>query len=139
MECASDAVTERWGLPSVLGVFTSLLVPCAQDLPHEHPRSHAISPVRFQSGMLQMLMVLMHMQKGEAFLASPSVQAALRKEQGSRCSEQFSYLLEGTVPADLETVFCRGIEWDCGVEHVLLLQASVCHCLPGTALPCISS
>ena len=63
------------------------------------------------------------MQEGETFLASPAVQAALSSEQGKRCSAQTIYVLEGRVPADLEAIFCRGIEWDCGVEHVLLLQA----------------
>ncbi len=65
------------------------------------------------------------MQKGEAFLASPAVQAALSSEQGKRCSAQSIYALEGQVPADLEAIFCRGIEWDCGVEHVLLLQVRI--------------
>ena len=69
-----------------------------------------------------LMLLLTCMQKGEAFLASPSVQAALDKEQGIRRSQHASYLLEGEVPADLETIFCRGIEWDSGVEHVLLLQ-----------------
>ena len=63
-----------------------------------------------------------HVQKGEAFLGSTAVQAALSKEQGSRCSQHCSYIMEGQVPADLEAIFCRGIEWDSGVEHVLLLQ-----------------
>ncbi|CAL5228940.1 g12169 [Coccomyxa viridis] len=62
-------------------------------------------------------------QKGEAFLASPAVQAPLSSEQGKRCSAQSIYIVAGQVPADLEAIFCRGIEWDCGVEHVLLLQA----------------
>ena len=64
------------------------------------------------------------MQKGEAFLASPAVQTALSKEQGHRCCGQSIYILEGQVPADLEAIFCRGIEWDSGVEHVLLLQVN---------------
>lgn len=71
------------------------------------------------------MLLLTCLQKGEAFLASPSVQAALNKEQGIRCSQHASYLLDGKVPADLETIFCRGIEWDSGVEHVLLLQVKM--------------
>ena len=67
------------------------------------------------------------MQKGEAFLASPAVQAILSEEQGKRCSAHSIYVLEGQVPADLEAIFCRGIEWDCGVEHVLLLQVDSSH------------
>jgi len=78
-----------------------------------------------------MTSVLYCMQKGEAFLASPAVQEALRNKQGRRCSAQFSYILEGQVPADLEAIFCRGIKWDHGVEHVLLLKVfhTLCNVL----------
>ena len=62
------------------------------------------------------------MQKGEAFLASLAVQTALTKEQGKGCEAHSSYVLEGQVPADLEAIFCRGAEWESGVEHVRLLQ-----------------
>ncbi len=81
-----------------------------------------LSPRTCKRESRALMLLLTCMQKGEAFLASPPVQAALLKEQGSRCSHHASYLLEGRVPADLETIFCRGIEWDSGVEHVLLLQ-----------------
>ena len=82
------------------------------------------------------------MQKGEAFLASPAVQAALSSEQGKRCSAQSIYVLEGQVPAELEAIFCRGIEWDCGVEHVLLLQVRSTHlmahvCCRQPPVPCL--
>ena len=100
-----------------------------------HPALHADDRQAFlrcaQSPLCQhtevMTSVLYCMQKGEAFLASPAVQEALRNEQGRRCSAQFSYILEGQVPADLEAIFCRGIEWDHGVEHVLLLKVII-HC-----------
>lgn len=68
--------------------------------------------------------VLYCMQKGEAFLASPAVQAALAREQAKGCEAHCSYVLEGQVPADLEAIFCRGAEWESGVEHVLLLQVN---------------
>ena len=42
--------------------------------------------------------------------------------------------MEGRVPADLEAIFCRGIEWDSGVEHVLLLQVLALH----TLSPCLT-
>ena len=75
------------------------------------------------------------MQKGEAFLGSAAVQAALSKEQGSRCSQHCSYIMEGRVPADLEAIFCRGIEWDSGVEHVLLLQVLALQTLSPYPMP----
>ena len=98
-----------------------------------HPALHADDRQAFlrcaESPLCQhseiMKSVLHCMQKGEAFLASPAVQKALRNEQGRRCSAQFSYILEGQVPADLEAIFCRGIEWDHGVEHVLLLEVII--------------
>ena len=73
------------------------------------------------------------MQKGEAFLASPAVQATLSNEQGQRCSAHSIYVLEGQVPADLEAIFCRGVEWDCGVEHVLLLQVKSSRSSPAVS------
>jgi hypothetical protein len=76
------------------------------------------------------------MQVAEAFLGHAAVQDRLAEEVGSRCAAALSLAFEGSVESELEAIFCRGIEWDIGIEHLLLFQAC---CLLHTCLSrCIS-
>jgi hypothetical protein len=61
----------------------------------------------------------------DAFMEHPAVQKFLAGELQQRCCKHILASFEGQVPSELEAMFCRGAEWDSGVEHLFLLQ--VCH------------
>ena len=63
------------------------------------------------------------MQVAEAFLGHAAVRGRLAEELGSRCAAALTLTFEGSVEPELEAIFCRGIEWDIGLEHLFLFQA----------------
>ena len=56
-------------------------------------------------------------------MSHPAVEGAIAGERGVRLDGRLNLTFEGRVEAELEAIFCRGSEWDTGLEHVFLLQA----------------
>ena len=109
---ATHAVRFRFGNAQVHAAVSSslplYLCSCAQQLSRGVPR-HA----------------WLLSQVADAFLGHAAVQESLAQGMDSgRCEGALSISFEGQVEAELEAVFCRGPEWDAGLEHLFLFQAS---------------
>ena len=73
-------------------------------------------------------MLTASMQAAEAFLGHAAVQESMAQSLDSgKCEGVLSISFEGQVESDLEAIFCRGPEWDDGLEHLFLFQASHLH------------